>query len=359
MLNTSFPGRASVSRSFRRILSMALRPVGRVRRRRRTERNKNISILAELTEPVHGGSHLALETLATALTKRDIQLHIRDIRPKKSATLHSHIAQRLRSYSTLVSRVRDYDRFDAVLFQHGSFRGSIVPTAISGVPIIYSIADMSNQASRLGRLPDLTLCASHAIRNNQEKIGESLVLHPLVRESRLRTEARRGHAVMQVNLNQHKGGELFYKLAERMPDVQFIGVKGGWGDQFLPDRSMENLEILEFQDDLIGSLRRAFVLLNPSRQEGYGVTPLEAFSLGIPVIAHPSPGTIEALADAAMYCDRQDVEAWVFALRSLADPDEYRRRSSLSVQRFQRHQWIVDDQLDKLEETLRSKFGRR
>lgn len=44
-----------------------------------------------------------------------------------------------------------------------------------------------------------------------------------------------GDRVTLVNLNRDKGSGVFYALAERMPDVDFLGVVGGHGHQVIRD----------------------------------------------------------------------------------------------------------------------------
>ncbi|UQA91872.1 hypothetical protein [Streptomyces halobius] len=44
---------------------------------------------------------------------------------------------------------------------------------------------------------------------------------------------------------------------------------------------------------------------------------MEPFASGIPVIAHPTPGLVESLGDARIFAYRDDLNAWIHALRSL------------------------------------------
>ena len=52
--------------------------------------------------------------------------------------------------------------------------------------------------------------------------------------------------------------------------------------------------------ELIEVLRGALALVHPSRDEGFGLTPLEAMALGVPVLAVRNPGTEEVCGDAAL-----------------------------------------------------------
>jgi glycosyltransferase involved in cell wall biosynthesis len=61
----------------------------------------------------------------------------------------------------------------------------------------------------------------------------------------------------------------------------------------------------------------AAALVHPSLYEGFGMTPLEAMSLGIPVIAARSPGVVETCAGAARYADPRDPASFASAMAEL------------------------------------------
>jgi hypothetical protein len=138
-----------------------------------------------------------------------------------------------------------------------------------------------------------------------------------------RMEQSPGGAVMG------KGSEVFWALAERMPDVGFLGVCGAYGGQDL--RSLPNVEIVDHvphhaMRDIVYARTR--VLLMPSNYESWGRTAVEAYASGIPVVAHPTPGLVEACNGAGIFCDRDDLDAWETALRRLAWPDVYAASSA-------------------------------
>jgi glycosyltransferase involved in cell wall biosynthesis len=80
---------------------------------------------------------------------------------------------------------------------------------------------------------------------------------------------------------------------------------------------------------------RTRILLMPSAYESYGRVGLEAAASGIPTVAHPAAGIREALGDAALFVDRNDVDRWVEAIGSLDAPEEYARRAELARRRFE------------------------
>ncbi|MDH6224357.1 glycosyltransferase family 4 protein [Streptomyces sp. MJP52] len=134
-----------------------------------------------------------------------------------------------------------------------------------------------------------------------------------------------GKAITLINCNEAKGGKVLVALARRMPDQQFLAVRGAYGEQILPD--LPNVEVVEHVDGLDMRERvyaRTRVLLMPSSYESWGRAGVEALASGIPVVAHPTPGLCESLGEAGVFVDRSDVDGYEAVLRRLLQPAEYR-----------------------------------
>lgn len=140
-----------------------------------------------------------------------------------------------------------------------------------------------------------------------------------------------GDSVTLINLNEAKGGELFWRLAERMPDVPFLGVRGCYGAQC--EGRARNAVVLphtpghRMRGRVYGRTR---LLLMPSSYESWGRTGVEAMHSGIPVIAHPTPGLRESLGVAGAFVDRGDIDGWEAAIRRLLDPAAWAAASKLA-----------------------------
>ncbi|MBY8820051.1 glycosyltransferase family 4 protein [Streptomyces cinereoruber subsp. cinereoruber] len=156
----------------------------------------------------------------------------------------------------------------------------------------------------------------------------SIVVRPPVIAHEYRTQP--GDCVTLVNLNSDKGGELFWRIAAWSPEWRFRGVRGAYGEQVMPPPRLPNCEVV---DSVPGHQMRehvyahARVMLMPSLYESWGRVAIEAFASGIPVIAHPTPGLVEALGEAGVFAYRDDPTAWIDALRSLRDPEVWARAS--------------------------------
>lgn len=137
-----------------------------------------------------------------------------------------------------------------------------------------------------------------------------------------------GNAITLVNCNPEKGGKVLQALAKRMPDQQFLAVRGAYGTQILPD--LPNVEIVDHvdgQDMREKVYGRTKVLLMPSSYESWGRAGVEALASGIPVVAHPTPGLTESLGEAGIFVDREDLDGYEAVLRKLLAAPEYRLAS--------------------------------
>lgn len=154
----------------------------------------------------------------------------------------------------------------------------------------------------------------------------AMVVRPPVFADEYRTKP--GKAVTLVNCCVEKGGKVLEALARRMPDQQFLAVRGAYGAQILPD--LPNVEVVEHVDG--SEMREAVygrtrVLLMPSVYESWGRAGVEALASGLPVVAHPTPGLCESLGEAGVFVDRSDVDGYEAVLRKLMQPAEYRLAS--------------------------------
>ncbi|MFG2116717.1 glycosyltransferase family 4 protein [Streptomyces sp. NPDC048718] len=191
---------------------------------------------------------------------------------------------------------------------------------------------------------DLAVYNSHAMKAEAElfygALGDrvrpraTIVVRGLVRAEDYRTTP--GECVTLVNLSVSKGGELFWRIADRMPDTRFLGVLGAYGEQIHPPRPQPNLEVIgnipgHAMRDLVYA--RSRVILMPSANESWGRVAVEALASGIPVIAHPTPGLAESLGHAGIFADRDDLDAWLSALTAVLEPDVWARASARALER--------------------------
>lgn len=122
--------------------------------------------------------------------------------------------------------------------------------------------------------------------------------------------------VTLVNLNKSKGGDLLVQLAKAMPEVQFLGVEGGYGDQ-IRDYSQRNITYMSKTDKIEEVYAKSRVVIMPSDLETWGRVAVEAMASGVPVIINDVQGMREACGEGALVADRNDIASWVRLIRQL------------------------------------------
>lgn len=205
-----------------------------------------------------------------------------------------------------------------------------------GIPVVHVLHnDHGNERSWLVRGPALVVYNSDWVRDSclswwdDTQVGpppNGVVVRPPVIASHYETTP--GDRVTLINMCEKKGAPLFWEIAERMPDVQFLAVEGAYGKQIIKD--LPNVEVQpcvpgdQMRDKVYARTR---VLLVPSEYESWGRVAVEAMVSGIPVVAHPTPGLRESLGEAGVFADRDDPGAWVAEIRRLRKMPVWRAAS--------------------------------
>ena len=133
-------------------------------------------------------------------------------------------------------------------------------------------------------------------------------------------KVQKGDKIALINLNNNKGANMFYQIAEAMPDRKFLAVQGGYGQQIY--KELPNIEFMPHQSDIRIAYRKTRILLMPSQYESWGRTATEAMASGIPVICSDLPGLRENCSDAATYCKPDRLDEWIAAIRNVEEKYE-------------------------------------
>jgi glycosyltransferase involved in cell wall biosynthesis len=158
-------------------------------------------------------------------------------------------------------------------------------------------------------------------------------------------------AITLVNMLEAKGAGLFYDLAERLPDRQFLAVTGAYGQQVKPP-DLPNLTVRPNRVDMEPVWAQTRLYLQPSSYESYGKAAVEAMAHRIPVLAHPTPGLLESLAAAGIFIDRDQPDSWAAAIKDLDNATHYRRAAGRALERAQELEAITISQLERVEVAL-------
>lgn len=202
-----------------------------------------------------------------------------------------------------------------------------------GVPFVFICHnDLDGIHTVLGLNPSLVVFNTQWLKEKLWKPHmNSVVVHPPVFPAEHATTP--GSKVTLVNLNDHKGANIFYELAKKMPDVEFLGVVGGHGTQIIRT-DLPNVKIQEHNDDMKTNVwSKTRILLMPSVYESYGMAGVEALASGIPVIAHPTPGLKESQGAFGLFMDRSDMGGYEATIRSLLDDTNWNAASRLALKR--------------------------
>lgn len=200
-----------------------------------------------------------------------------------------------------------------------------------GVPAVRMVHGFKvDNRARLAKTPTaLAVFASRALADDVGWDGPQIVAHPPVRAVDYRVNP--GGLFTLANLSEAKGGRVLAEIAALMPKHSFLGVRG-WGEQV--EDQPANVAIIDPVEDMRDVYRRTRILLMPSDRESFGRVAVEAAVSGIPTIAHPSPGLVEAIGHSATWVDRTDINGWVTTIRRMQRLGAWQRastRASLTV----------------------------
>ena len=177
--------------------------------------------------------------------------------------------------------------------------------------------------------PIFVVYNSHMTQDLLPTLYDNMRMIPYVNTEKfksLRGSTVQKDVVCLINCNKNKGGELLKEIAYKMPNVQFLGVKGAYSNQIIDKTPPSNLTYIENQTDIINVYKKIGILIMPSVNETWGRTAVEAMASGIPVIHSESPGLVECVGGAGIVCSHDDVDAWIDAINRIINDRAYRER---------------------------------
>ena len=268
-------------------------------------------------------------------------------------------------------------RWADVVFTHLDYtRWTIIRGAIYKKPVFHLIHNTHPYESIMdAEKPQYIIYNSEESKKLLNYKHDGFVLPPPVDWRDYEVEP--GDGLTLINLNENKGADIFYRLAEHFPNRRFIGVKGSYDEQLTGkildvelihmngaeqhyrkvkkvDKTPPNVEIWEKQTDIKKAYRQTRILLMPSRYGSYGRTATEAMSSGIPVICTATFGLVENCGQAGIYVqDRDNLNEWIDAINKLDKKSEYDKASKKAKARAKEQE--PGKKLDELECWIREK----
>lgn len=222
---------------------------------------------------------------------------------------------------------------DIVFFQMGGDPKNLEQIANHRTKPVYLFIHMVNSYAWLLQqkvsFPISVIYNSHMTQDTILTLHDNMRMIPYVETDKfkgIRTSTIQNDLVCLINCNQNKGGELFKELAYKMPNVQFMGVKGGYSNQVIDKKPPPNLTYIENQKDITVVFKKIGILVMPSKNETWGRTAVEAMASGVPVIHSEAPGLVECVGGAGIMCANDDIDAWEDAIKRLISDRAYRER---------------------------------
>ncbi len=205
--------------------------------------------------------------------------------------------------------------------------------------------------------------SQHIVYNSlwgKDKLGykwSNFILTPPTdyRDFEIGVDSADNEYVTLINLNENKGGEIFYQIAKAMPHKKFLGVKGSYDEQIIKD--LPNITYIDKTTNILSVYQKTRILLMPSKYESWGITATEAMCCGIPVISSEAEGLKENCGKAGIYIkDRDDIESWVKEINKLDDANAYAAASKKAKTRAREHD--PRKALDEFEQWLREEVNK-
>lgn len=193
------------------------------------------------------------------------------------------------------------------------YAGQFSPELIAyGAPLVHLILNG-------GRIPEafLAVYISEWIREKagDAKPGDMLITPPVFDDV---VADVHGDAVGFIKPIEHKGIDMLYRVAERLPRQRFVVLRGEWRDIEIIRDDLPNVEYMEPVDDMRDFYEECRMVLMPSRSEDAGTVAQECALNGIPCVSSNVDGLAETNRG-GVCLDRDDLEGFVRWVLRLGD----------------------------------------
>lgn len=197
----------------------------------------------------------------------------------------------------------------------------------------------------------LAIANSDWIKKTITRAISTVVVNPPTKPDRYAVKTNKKYITL-INMNEAKGGKMFWQLARILPDYDFLGVRGAYGEQIGYEKDLPNVKILDNTPKIQDIYKQSRIVIMPSSYESWGRVAMEAACSGIPVVAAPTPGLKESLDYAGIFAEHDDVAGYVEAIRMLEDEKVYDEYSKALKKRSKEVSEQFKDQMDILEKRL-------
>ncbi len=187
------------------------------------------------------------------------------------------------------------------------------------------------------------------------------VIYPPIRVDKYLAKKRKADYVTIIRPTIPKGGELFIKIADALPDVRFLAVGNAEKHIVGELKRRKNVTYMPWTDNMKEDVySKTKILLIPSLwHEPFGRMAVEAMINGIPCIVSNKGGTPHIVNGAGIIVDNvNDINAWVKSIeRLITDKKEYKRLSKRAKERA-RH-FDYNTQMTKIKNIMKEIYNER
>ena len=254
-----------------------------------------------LYPPIHNcGAEYVAHNINKYLLSKGHEVRILNL--QSTQTYHYEGVDVFGNVSANMSNLDVYRWADVVLTHLDFTRYTINVASIIKRPVIHFVHNsFKYEEVETAEKPQSVVYNSHWVKEELSYKHRGMILYPPcpIDEYSIGTYRKPGEYITLINLNENKGGWIFYRLAKEMPDRKFLGVTGSYDDGGLQPtiikmlESLPNVKVVKHSNNVKEIYKQTRILLVPSRYESWGRVATEAMINGIPVIACPTKGLIE------------------------------------------------------------------
>lgn len=251
--------------------------------------------------------------------------------------------------AALLARFVDGFRPQVVLTHHFYAREFAGELAATGLPVVQLV--LNGQRLPFARLA--VFISEYVRRQTDSRPTDLTITPPAFPDVVADTH---GDAIGFIKPIQHKGVELVYRLARRLPRRRFVVLRGEWQDLELIEH-LPNVRFVGPLNDVREFYAMCRLVLMPSLSEDAGTVAQEATLNGLPCLSSAAGGLAETNGGGVLLPVRGPfvLQEWAAAIRELDDPATYAR----VVDRQQAHLAAADhhSKLDALAERVAALAG--
>ncbi len=203
----------------------------------------------------------------------------------------------------------------------------------------------------LRRAADMIIVDNHLLKQQLSVLGfdsnKIIVNHLGIDNGYLSSVPANGKikydAVYMAQLKPHKGildlETIWNIVNQKIPSAK-LAVVGKGNKNIL--KKIDNIELLGFLPDkkAVHTIKTARIFLCPSHEEGFGIAPLEAQAMGLPVVAWDLPVFAEVFPEGMIKIPMGNTKRFAEAvIRLLTDHDYYCQLSKEALANARRFSW--------------------